>query len=143
METVKADDTAKMGMCSSFFEILFLEMYGTACSEENMMRFSQRRFGLWNSSCSILENLQNICWLPLLYNLVFSGKGPEPAPKFVGNVIAFLLNLVKTQYDAFKSYIIIHGFYFMTWFLWDRLAQKVWNLLVIRSITIPSGTTCM
>lgn len=46
METVKADDTAKMGMCSSFFEIPLLEMYGTACSEENMMHYSQRRFGL-------------------------------------------------------------------------------------------------
>ena len=32
------------------------------------------------------------------------GKGPEPAPKFVGNVIAFLLNLIGPKGLEFARY---------------------------------------
>lgn len=47
--------------------------------------------------------------------ILFSGKGPaEPAPKFVGNIIAFLLNLVILLWYIygdwnFKLVIICNG----------------------------------
>ncbi|CAB4261927.1 unnamed protein product [Prunus armeniaca] len=56
------------------------------------------------SSSEFLEDSQNICCLPLFLQSCFSGKGPEPAPKFVGNVIAFLLNLIGPKGLEFACY---------------------------------------
>ncbi|CAL8990201.1 unnamed protein product [Prunus brigantina] len=52
------------------------------------------------------------------------GKGPEPAPKFVGNVIAFLLNLVRTLSDAFKNYKIICKLLFYDLVLVEQIGPK-------------------
>ncbi|CAL2225469.1 unnamed protein product [Prunus armeniaca] len=55
-------------------------------------------------SSEFLEDSQNICCLPLFLQSCFSGKGPDPAPKFVGNVIAFLLNLIGPKGLEFACY---------------------------------------
>ena len=53
----------------------------------------------WKSSISKLCSTTLICILVFL----LSGKGPsQPAPKFIGNIIAFFLNLVK-NFFAKKS----------------------------------------
>lgn len=73
----------------------------------------------------------------------FSGKGPaQPAPKFIGNIIAFILNLVRVHHillqkkkkkqDKDSNSLVIF-----------RLGQKVLNLLAIPSIIILSETIYM
>ncbi|BBG92617.1 coenzyme F420 hydrogenase family / dehydrogenase, beta subunit family [Prunus dulcis] len=91
METVKADDNAKLGNRTSLDGI---KNRNTLSSEENM---------LYYSSSKILET-RKIYAASIVSQSCFSGKGPEPAPKFVGNVIAFLLNLIGPKGLEFARY---------------------------------------
>ncbi|ONI26908.1 hypothetical protein PRUPE_1G054400 [Prunus persica] len=69
---------------------------------ETVKAYDNAKWGY--SSSEFLEDSRNICCLPLFLQSCFSGKGPEPAPKFVGNVIAFLLNLIGPKGLEFSRY---------------------------------------
>lgn len=82
IETVKADDAAKMGnssICSMFLDLV-------------------SRFSFTILSQMLLINI---------FNFWSSGKGPsQPAPKFVGNLIAYILNLVIILHAGLLGYIV-------------------------------------
>lgn len=105
---------------------------------------------------SLTTSHGRLLW-PLIYILAFllSGKGPsQPAPKFIGNIIAFFLNLVKFPLDIYIPFSEKINYHFQKCkyssiydtltikymqklhYLVFRLAWMVWTLLVIHRINL-------
>ncbi|KAJ9555625.1 hypothetical protein OSB04_010239 [Centaurea solstitialis] len=87
METVKADDNAKLGIC----RILSLCLLEFVVPYDFSELFCSRNLGHYVIFCCKFSG--------------FSGKGPaQPAPKFIGNIIAFILNLIGPKGLEFARY---------------------------------------